>query len=622
MLKEELQKEIFFPYDNVRKIQANMIEDVHNTIKSKNHIIMHAPTGVGKTVSALAPALSYAIKNNMTIFFLTSRQTQHRIVVDTLKQIKKRFDLKFESSDIIGKKWMCLQNGVEAMPSSSFHEYCRDLREKGQCEFFLKTKKATSQPTAEAKIVLEGMKNAGPCHVQELLQIGRKNTMCPYELATLSSENARVVIADYYYIFNESIRTAFLLKTKKNLENCILIVDEAHNLPTRIREMMTDRLSSQTIDYAKREARKFGFDALSLEIVENALFELGKEIETEATVSKNKFFDLISRKKDYNAVIAELTFNGENIRDLQKKSFVLNVAKFLTSWLGPDMGFGRILTKSLDKNLKIDLAYRCLDPSLAAKSVIERTHSTVLMSGTLTPTSMYRDLLGFKDNIIEKEYKSPFPKKNRLALIIPKTTTKFVERSSRQFSEIASVCNEIVGNVSGSVAIFYPSYDLMEQINAYFSRICKKPVFKEKQQMKKAEKEVLLESFKKYKDIGAVLMGIATGSYGEGIDMPGVLKAVIVVGLPLNRPDVEAKLLIEYYEDKFGKGFEYGYVLPAMTKCMQNAGRCIRSETDKGAIILLDERYANRNYYECFPSEWEIEVEQDYVSALKEFFKN
>ena len=137
--------------------------------------------------------------------------------------------------------------------------------------------------------------------------------------------------------------------------------------------------------------------------------------------------------------------------------------------------------------------------------------------------------------------------------------------------------------------------------------------------MTKQEKEALLSNFRNHKQNGAILLGTSTGSFGEGIDMPGVLQAVIIVGLPLNKPDIEARLLIEYYDDKFGKGFEYGYVLPAITKCLQNAGRCIRSESDKGAIIFLDERYAWQNYYECFPEEWDMEVEMDYKEALEKF---
>ena len=623
MLTEEQQKEIYFPYSKIRDIQSSMISDVYSAIKEKKHIIMHAPTGIGKTISALAPALSLAIKNNLAIFFLTSRQTQHKIVIDTLKQIKQKFNIDLECADVIGKKHMCLQPGVEAMSSSSFHEYCKSLRDDGNCEFYTNTRKLTGQPTINAQHSLEELKIIGPCHVQDTIHEGKKKTLCPYELAILTAGNAKVIIADYYYIFNPGIRNSFLLKIKKELGNSILIVDEAHNLPIRIRELLTQATSSLIIDSAKKEARKFGFEDIlkNIEIVEDALFSLSKNIETEGIVSRNSLFDLISNKKSYEDIMTELAFAGEEIRDIQKRSFVLSISKFLESWLGSDIGYGRILSKEIfEKKLKVSLTYRCLDPSIAAKEVIDRSYSTVLMSGTLTPTSMYRDILGFKDNVVEKEYKSPFPKKNRLNLIIPKTTTKFVERNTRQYTEIAKVCGDIVNLINGNSAIFFPSYDLLQNIQEFLSKQTQKLIFTEKSSMAKQEKENLLAAFKSHKGRGAVLLGISTGSFGEGIDLPGVLKAVIIVGLPLNKPDVEARLLIEYYDDKFSKGFEYGYVLPAITKCLQNAGRCIRSETDKGAIIFLDERYAWRNYYQCFPEDLEIEVSMDYEEILKEFF--
>ncbi len=620
MLTEELQKEIYFPYSKVRDIQNTMISDVYSAIKNKKHIIMHAPTGIGKTIAVLAPALSFAMKNNLTIFFLTSRQTQHKIVVDTLKQIKQKFSIDLECADVIGKKWMCLQNGIEAMSSSSFHEYCKSLREEGNCEFYLNTRLQNLQPTINAKKSIEELKVIGPCHVHNFIDEGKSKKLCPYELAILTANNAKVIIADYYYIFNASIRNSFLTKIKKDLKDIIIIVDEAHNLPGRIRELLTQKTSSLMIENAKKEAKKYNREETveNLEIAENALFELAKDVDDEATISKISFFDAINKTKKYEDVLAELAFAGEEIRDFQKKSFVLSVAKFLEAWLGSDIGFGRILKKEImDKKPKVNLTYRCLDPSLAAKDVIEKSYSTILMSGTLTPTSMYKDILGFKNNVVEKEYNSPFPKKNRLNLIIPKTTTKFVERNHKQFAEIAKVCGEILNLIHGNSAIFFPSYDLMQNIGEFIKKETKKPIFMEKSNLTKQQKETLLATFKNNKE--TVLLGTSTGSFGEGIDMPGVLQAVMIVGLPLNKPDIEAKLLIEYYDDKFGKGFEYGYVLPAITKCLQNAGRCIRSETDKGAIIFLDERYAWQNYYQCFPEDWEIEVSEDYGSVLKEF---
>src|SRR3989344_8506881 len=130
-----MESELYFPHEKIRNVQSNMIADVQNALNSKKHIIMHAPTGIGKTIASLAPALPFAMKKNLTIFFLTSRHTQHKIVVDSLKQIKQKFNIDLGCADIIGKKAMCLQNNVEIMASGSFHEYCKSLRDENKCEF-------------------------------------------------------------------------------------------------------------------------------------------------------------------------------------------------------------------------------------------------------------------------------------------------------------------------------------------------------------------------------------------------------------------------------------------------------------------------------------------------------
>jgi len=139
--------------------------------------------------------------------------------------------------------------------------------------------------------------------------------------------------------------------------------------------------------------------------------------------------------------------------------------------------------------------------------------------------------------------------------------------------------------------------------------------------MSKQEKKELLEDFKKNKKDGAVLLAVAAGSYGESIDLPGdLLKAVVVVGLPLQRPDLETKELINYYDMKFSKGWDYGYLFPAFNKCLQNAGRCIRSKDDRGIIVFLDERYSWRNYARCFPQDMEIKVTERYKEIIEYFF--
>ncbi|MEK6869375.1 MAG: DEAD/DEAH box helicase family protein, partial [Nanoarchaeota archaeon] len=397
MAKEEL-KEILFPHDKIRDVQDTVISDVYDAIKNKKNIIIHAPTGIGKTASVLAPALSFAMNKDITIFFLTSRQTQHKIAVDTLKQIKKKHGNNFGVADIIGKKWMCLQE-VGALNSNDFIDYCKKLRDEGQCEFYLNTRKKSMSPTIVAEQNLNDLKTIGPLHVEEVIENCRKPKLCPYEMTSLLAKDAKVIIADYNTIFNSSIRDSLFSRINKKLEQCIIIADEGHNLPSRARELLTAKLSIFIIDRAVKEASKHEFyNILSiLKNIKDIFNELGFDLnfnKEEKLVRKYEFIDKINENGNYDEYINQLNNIGDLIREKQKQSFVGSIGKFLEAWLNEDNGFARVLSKDFRDNNLI-LNYRCLDPSLVTKEVIERSYCTITMSGTLTPTFMYKDILGF-----------------------------------------------------------------------------------------------------------------------------------------------------------------------------------------------------------------------------------
>ena len=618
-----MNKEILFPHDKIRNIQDVMLSDVYDTIKNKKNIIVHAPTGIGKTVSVIAPALSYAMGKDVTIFFLTSKHMQHKIAVETLKQIKNRYNNDFGVADIIGKKWMCLQE-VEGLNSGDFIDYCKKMRDENKCEFYTNTRKVSRRPTVLAESTLSELKVFGPLHVQDLIENCKKPKLCPYEMVSMLAKDAKVIIADYNCIFNPSIRDSFFSRTNKKLENSIIIIDEGHNLPARARELLTAKLSTFIIERAIKEANKFEFyNVLGIlknlkEVFNEISFDLNFNKE-EKFVRKYEFVDKINEKQKYEDVITELIFTGDLIKEKQKQSYVGSIGKFLEAWLNQDNGFARILSKNF-RNGNLTLNYRCLDPSLITRDVIERSFSTIIMSGTLTPTSMYKDILGFPE-AVEKVYGNPFPKDNRLCLIIPETTTKFTRRGAEEYMKIAEVCNKIVNKIPGNVALFFPSYDLRDKVYKNFYGLCNKKMLIEKQNLSKEEKEKILEDFKKNKDDGAVLLAVSTGNFGEGIDLPGdFLKGVVIVGLPLEKPDLETKELIDYFQEKYGKGFDYGYIFPAMTKCLQNAGRCIRSETDKGIIIFLDERFVWQNYYKYIPADMDFKISKMYEDRITGFF--
>ena len=596
----------YFPYDTIRPEQDKFIKDVEEAIRGKSNLIAHAPTGLGKTAAALSPALEYALKNGKKVFFLTSRNTQHNLAVDTLQKIKNKHNLQFSAVDMVGKKHMCAREEAEDI-KVNFNGYCNALKNDSACAYYDGTKSGKDLSGQAEKLIQ--ILSSRPTHSEETKVLGRSMTLCPYEVAAHASGKASVIISDYNYIFYPRVRDAFFERNGISLKDVIVIIDEGHNLPDRIRETFTVRMNVFTIERALREAHEMKEDDISefLKNLEKAIRKMAKAIppfQQEMKVKKEHLMDILSGYSLESILkkIREMETRSRN----KEQSSLGPVAEFLEGWVegSDEEAFLRsISTDKKNREAYFELSSTCLDPSKAAKGVIEQVHSVIMMSGTLHPLSMFRDILGFPEGTAEREYKDPMPKENKLAVSIGGVTTKYSERSEEEYSKIGDVCSMVEEAIPGNTIMFFQSYSLMKEISSFIKT--KKTLLKEESQISKKEKEFMLSEFKKASPEGNLMLAVMGANFSEGIDLPGdLLKGVVIVGLPLVPLDLKTKSLISYYDKKHGKGWDYGYHLPAFTKVMQAAGRCIRTETDRGVIALIEKRYLYPHYKKYFPSDF------------------
>ena len=606
-----------FPFDKPREGQKDLIKDVETCLQQGKGLIANAPSGVGKTAAVLSVALSYALEHGKTVFFMTPKHSQHRIVVETLQMIKKKFDADFTTVDIIGKKWLCPVPSIDILSTADFNDYCNSIKRDERCIFYNSTK--TRNGLSDSGIsVLNSIMKKQPIHAEEMKYLCKG--LCPYEIALELAKKSQIIICDYYHIFSP-IRKNILFRINRNLEDLILIVDEAHNLPDRIRKILSGKISTYSLKYASKEATTFGFHEIAEninqieKILKNMVRKLNKK--EEVFVEKNHFSNEISLIGDYNKITEQFEAAATEVREKRKKSYIGSLARFFSLWEGEDFGYARILKR---EKHGISLNYICLDPVIITEDIVRSAYSTILMSGTLSPLNMYKNLFGFDENVVCNKYKSCFSDDNRLNVIIPDVTTQYTKRTQENFRKIAEYIVRICKQIRGNKAVFFPSYELRDNIYYLIRDSIEDKIFLEKQDMNKEEKMKLFSEFVTNAKNGGLLLGCQSGSMSEGLDYPGeFLKCVIIVGLPLSKPYLETQSLINYYDSKFNRGWEYGYIYPAMNRVIQSAGRCIRTETDIGVVVFMDKRFLWRNYRVVFPVDMKFYVTTEPEKYINEF---
>ncbi|MGD0406893.1 MAG: ATP-dependent DNA helicase [Candidatus Bathyarchaeia archaeon] len=617
MIKLPSEVTEYFPYNSVRPHQDEFVNTVFNAVHERRSVLIEGSNGLGKTISALSACLPVAVEKNLKILYVARTHRQHDRVIEELRAIYNKHHVAGVS--IRGRNEMCLNVFAArgAFDSKSLMEVCELLKAKSRCPYYINVDERTYD-----YLQLQQQVAARPYMASEILRICKKKEICPYELVKSALSDAKVVALSYLYVFDPVIRTAFLKNLESELQKIILIVDEAHNLPETAIDISSSTLSLFVMKQAELEANRFGYKDIEnfAQFFRAEVEKLTDQVYREEIISPDRIIEIIQKQGNVSnpreffehlhevgsAIKKRLLAEGKNPR-----SYVHAMGDFLLKWLETlgDNSYinvaSRYLNKEKNKTAKLEIV--ALDPSKITEPVFSSTYANVIMSGTLQPLEAYARITKLPQSTVKCIVPSPFPKEHVFSAVSLGVTTSMEKRTPAMYQTIIQRINEVVKNTPTNTGVFAASFEVLNAlVSEGLENVLEKPLFHERRGMTSKANEKMVSDFKACGDRnGAVFLGVQGGRTSEGVDFPGnQMNSVIVVGVPYAEPTPRVKAQIDYYEKCFpGLGREYGYVLPAMKRASQAAGRPIRTLDDQGAIVFLDYRFAT-NYCRSFLPSW------------------
>jgi len=608
IVKSALHKRVeeFFPYREVRPFQDTFINTVFEAVDSRRHVLIEGSNGLGKTVAALSACLPVAQGHDLQVLYVAKTHRQHDRVMEELSAIAKRQDVSGLS--IRGRTDMCFHPFIarHTTDAKSAMEICELLKAREQCLYHVNIKNKEDRFAEVRSHVCSRVYKAS-----EVQEICRAEGFCPYELVKQALGEVDVAALSYMYVFDPGVRGAFLKHLDKPLDEVILIVDEAHNLPDTAVEIASDSLTLFAIRQAQLEAEKFHYrDAADFANKFRVLTErMATQIEKESYVSPRLLVDTVKKKigvSEPEALFEEMHEIGNLVKQQLLKqgkyprSYIHRVSEFLLKWLetSEDEAYTHVLSKYVAKtgvsSAKFEVV--ALDPAKIIEPVFSSVYCAICMSGTLQPLESYVKITHLPDSTVRKAVPSPFPREHILSLACCGVTTAMQQRTPSMYKNLVKRIAEVVHSTPANIGVFTASYEVLGSLlKAGLKESLDKPLLHEHRGMSSRENDRLIARFKSYaKRGGAVLLGVQGGRSSEGADYPGdQMNSVAVVGVPYAEPTARIDAQIKYYDRCFpGHGREYGYVVPALKKAAQAAGRPIRTLEDRGAIVFLDYRFA------------------------------
>ena len=593
--RKRAAKNLDFPYGDRRPGQDEIIDEVERALESGEHLHVEAPTGIGKTVAALYPTLRHALEHDRRVFVLTAKNLQQNMAVEVLGLLNSLET--FRSLRLRAKARMCANDQVLC-----HEEYCNYAR-----DYYLKLQRSE---------ITRGLLDTYPTLLpDDIFHVARRTEVCPFEVSLELTGRVQAVVCDYNYAFDPYVALSDF-SPDADLSNTILVIDEVHNLVDRGRGYYSPTLGSEQVRRAA-EVVAMGGAPIHGELadlcfeLENLLFETvsdahppgdPKEWALEYALPEDEIWRL--RPRLDTAFVDYLEYRRETRTLTADDDFVdlyFNFLKFLNAMALKDDSFSHFLERQGD-----DHRFRilCKDPSRFLGGVINRCHSVIGLSATLSPHEFYRDLLGFDPSrTAALRVTNPFPQENRRVVIDNQVETTWRERPV--FAPIIGErLSRFADAVPGNCLALFPSYAFLGDVAVHL-QTQQKRVLVQARGDGAAQRNEILETLRTAIFGDVLLLAVAGGVFAEGVDYPGeMLKAVAVVGPCLPALSLEQQLLRDYYDERFERGFEYAFVVPGMTRVVQAAGRLIRSPEDQGVIALFDKRFLRRTYREHLPPDW------------------
>lgn len=602
-LRNNSIKSLNFPFTKYRKGQRELAVATYKTIKEGKKLFAQAPTGIGKTMSTLFPSIKSMGEGSISkIFYLTAKTITREVPINSMK-IMIEGGLRSKVLIITAKDKICLNDEVKCNPKDCTYA-------KGH---FNRVNDA----------IMDIFKNEDMMTRDIIISYANKHHVCPFEFSLDVSLWADTIICDYNYVFDPQVYLKRFFEGAGN--DYVFLIDEAHNLVDRSREMFSASLNkSDFLDLKDVFKERYPNIYKGFNKVNSKFNWIIKDLKIEEEYYQiDEISDLYYPIKSLITSMEPWLIEEKDHEKYEKViELYFSMITYMNIWELYDEHYVTSMeNKDRDKIIKL----YCVDSSYLLKQALLRGKSSIFFSATLTPLEYHMDLLGGNKDDYHIRLSSPFPRENLCLMIRDNISTRYKDRE-RTYIDVVKSIESLVLRKKGNYFVFFPSYIYMKSI--YEVLVDRNPnlnLIIQEADMPETEREDFLNKFSKEDDL--IAFAVMGGIFSEGIDLVGEkLIGAIIIGVGLPQICFERNIIKDYFNHHIEQGFEYAYIYPGMNKVLQAAGRVIRSEEDKGVILLIDDRFSNYRYRQLFPSEWahykRVSSRINIDSVLDEFWKN